>query len=72
MFDHTCTECERRVLIFPSQVTSLVNTDHAIIVAFTCWCGAEQTHGHRPGPPGARRRLILLSSCSTTNAPVVT
>lgn len=43
MFDHTCTECERRQLIFPSQVTSLVNTDHGIIVAFTCWCGAEQT-----------------------------
>ena len=43
MFDHTCTECERRQLIFPSQVTSLVNTDHGIIVAFTCWCGADQT-----------------------------
>ena len=43
MFDHTCTECERRVMIFPSQVTSLVNTDKAIIVAFTCWCGADQT-----------------------------
>ena len=43
MFDHTCTECEKRQLIFPSQITSLVNTDHAIVVAFTCWCGAAQT-----------------------------
>lgn len=43
MFDHVCTACERRQLIFSSQVTSLVNTDHGIIVAFTCWCGAPQT-----------------------------
>ena len=43
MFDHYCTACDKRQLIFPSQVTSLVNTDHGIIVAFTCWCGADQT-----------------------------
>jgi len=43
MFDHYCTACDKRQLIFPSQVTSLVNTDHGIIVAFECWCGAEQT-----------------------------
>ena len=43
MFDHHCTACDKRQLIFPSQVTSLVNTDHGIIVAFECWCGAEQT-----------------------------
>lgn len=43
MFDHHCTACDRTQLIFPSQVTSLVNTDHGIIVAFECWCGAEQT-----------------------------
>jgi hypothetical protein len=43
MFDHLCTACGKRQLIFPSQVTSLVNTDHGIIVAFECWCGAEQT-----------------------------
>ncbi len=43
MFDHHCTACERRQLIFPSQVTSLVNTDHGILMAFECWCGAEQT-----------------------------
>ncbi|MBZ5739135.1 hypothetical protein [Nocardioides mangrovi] len=43
MFDHQCTACEKRQLIFTSQVTSLTNTDHGIVVAFTCWCGAAQT-----------------------------
>jgi len=43
MFDHHCTACDKRQLIFPSQVTSLVNSEHGIIVAFECWCGAEQT-----------------------------
>ena len=53
MFDHHCTACDRRQLIFPSQVTSLDNTDHGIVVSFTCWCGADQTvvtgnHARRP------------------------
>lgn len=43
MFDHDCTACQRRQLIFPSQVTSLVNTEHGILMSFECWCGAEQT-----------------------------
>ena len=43
MFDHYCTACDKRQLIFPSQVTSLVNTDHGIVVDFTCWCGAAQS-----------------------------
>jgi hypothetical protein len=43
MFDHNCTACGKRQLIFPGQVTSLVNTDEGIFVTFTCWCGAEQT-----------------------------
>lgn len=42
MFDHHCTACAKRQLIFPGQVTGMVNTDHGIVVAFTCWCGAEQ------------------------------
>jgi hypothetical protein len=42
MFDHVCSSCGKRQLIFPSQVTSLVNTDHGIEVTHTCWCGAEQ------------------------------
>lgn len=42
MFDHQCTACEKRQLIFPSQVTDMANTDHGIVVTFTCWCGADQ------------------------------
>jgi hypothetical protein len=43
MFDHHCTSCDKRQLIFPSQVTTMTNTEHGIVVAFTCWCGAGQT-----------------------------
>jgi len=43
VFDHHCTTCDRRQLIFPSQVTSLDNTDHGIVVAFVCWCGSGQS-----------------------------
>jgi hypothetical protein len=43
MFDHYCTVCDKRQLIFPSQLTSLTNTDHGIVIGFTCWCGTEQT-----------------------------
>lgn len=42
MFDHLCTQCEKRQLIFSSQITTMANTDHGIVVGFTCWCGAEQ------------------------------
>lgn len=42
MFDHHCTSCAKRQLIFPSQVTGMANTDEGIVVAFTCWCGVEQ------------------------------
>ena len=55
MFDHHCTACAKRQLIFPSQVTGMVNTDHGIIVAFTCWCGADQTmlSGAKAAPAAA-------------------
>ncbi|MXG89262.1 hypothetical protein [Nocardioides flavescens] len=43
MFDHHCSACDKRQLIFPSQVNALVNTADGIQVSFTCWCGAEQT-----------------------------
>jgi hypothetical protein len=42
MFDHLCTACAKRQLIFPSQITGMANTDHGIVVSFTCWCGADQ------------------------------
>ena len=66
MFDHHCTACGKRQLIFPSQITSMDNTEHGIVVAFRCWCGADQTMRHRPqgrrpsergrSLPDARRR----------------
>ncbi len=43
MFVHTCSACERRQLVFPSQIKALANTDHGIVVSFTCWCGADQS-----------------------------
>ncbi len=43
MFDHHCTACGQRELIFPSQITGLTNTDHGIVVEFECWCGSAQT-----------------------------
>ena len=43
MFDITCTACSKRQLIFPSQVTAVVNDARGIVVSCTCWCGAEQT-----------------------------
>ena len=42
MFDNVCTSCHRRQLIFPSQVTAVDNTEHGIVVSYTCWCGATQ------------------------------
>ena len=39
MFDINCPACERRQLIFPSQVTNLVNDEQGIVVFYTCWCG---------------------------------
>ena len=43
MFDHFCTACRQRQLIFPTQVTSIANDERGVHVRFTCWCGAEQT-----------------------------
>jgi len=50
VFAHHCTACDRSQLIFASQVTGLVNTDHGIVVSFSCWCGSEQSlvTGARP------------------------
>ncbi len=55
MFDRHCSACDRTQLIFPSQITGVANTDHGILVSYTCWCGAEQTwltgtaaHADRP------------------------
>ena len=60
MFDHHCTDCGKRQLIFPSQITSMNNTDHGIIVAFRCWCGAEQTMV--TGRAAARRPKVAVAA----------
>lgn len=43
MFVNTCTACDRRQLIFPSQIVGVLNRDDEIAVDYTCWCGAAQT-----------------------------
>ncbi len=54
MFDNNCQVCAARVLIFPSQVTSLANTADGIKVSFTCWCGTEQSRiTGKAGEPAA-------------------
>lgn len=40
MFDYHCPECERRQLIFSSQIAHVINDEQGIAVVFTCWCGA--------------------------------
>ncbi len=43
MFLNHCSACDKSMLIFPSRITSLANTEHGIVVHFACWCGSEQT-----------------------------
>ncbi|WP_310961576.1 hypothetical protein [Nocardioides terrisoli] len=44
MFTHDCSACQRRQLIFPSQVRAIVRVPGGTRLDFTCWCGAEQIH----------------------------
>lgn len=60
MFDHNCTACGKRQLVFPSQVVSVVNTAAGIVVTHTCWCGAEQTWV--TGKAVAERRGVTLAA----------
>lgn len=60
MFDNFCTACDKRQLIFPSQVTSMNNTDEGIVLTFTCWCGAEQSL--TTGKAAARRSKVALAA----------
>ena len=39
MFDHYCPACEKRQLLFGSQIKRIVNDEHGIVVLLTCWCG---------------------------------
>jgi len=60
MFDHHCTACARRQLIFPSQITAMTNTEQGIVVSFTCWCGSEQTM--TTGRAAARSGKVTLAA----------
>lgn len=39
MFDFHCSECNRRQVLFPSQVEQVINDERGITVIVRCWCG---------------------------------
>lgn len=39
MFDFNCPECNRRQVLFPSQVKQIINDEHGMAVIVRCWCG---------------------------------
>ncbi len=39
MFEFHCAECDRRQVLFPSQVHQVINDDRGIAVIVRCWCG---------------------------------
>lgn len=43
MFTHHCSACDRRMLIFPSQILSVREHADGLAYQLECWCGAEQT-----------------------------
>lgn len=53
MFTNKCTACDKKMLIFPSQVTGMAQIDGVIAMAYTCWCGSEQLwhDGAKGGQP---------------------
>jgi hypothetical protein len=58
LFTHDCTACDRQQLIFPSMVSAVTHTDAGTEVAFTCWCGAEQSVVRGGGAPRPERTLV--------------
>lgn len=43
MFARECTECGKRMLVFPSQIIALKEAGPAVELTYECWCGAVQT-----------------------------
>lgn len=43
VFTHVCSACDKRQLIFPSQVTAVAKGARGPVATFTCWCGATQS-----------------------------
>ncbi len=58
---HLCSACDKRQLIFPSQITAVADSDHGVLATFTCWCGAEQTAPLDLVPSRARGEKVLAA-----------
>ncbi len=58
VFVHTCSACERRQLIFPSQFTAVAAGEQGPVATFTCWCGAEQTASVNWAPAAPAREPV--------------
>ncbi len=43
MFIRRCSTCERRQLVFPSQLAGIATTAHGVEVSYRCWCGDVQS-----------------------------
>jgi hypothetical protein len=64
MFDHYCPACEKRQLLFGSQITGIVNDEQGIVVLLTCWCGepAAVRTGKDAGTGSTPARAHALAS----------
>jgi hypothetical protein len=60
MFDNYCAECNKRQLIFPSQIKHMVNDESGIVVFYECWCGA--LNAWRTGSATEAERPLALAS----------
>ncbi|NPC98284.1 hypothetical protein [Nocardioides sp. zg-DK7169] len=60
MFTHVCSACDKRQLIFPSQVTAVAAGAHGPVATFTCWCGATQSAPLRLVADSRRPREVEL------------
>ena len=63
MFDYHCPACARRQLLFPAQVSGIVNDERGIAVLVTCWCGEPGTirTGRAAHDSGARGSEHVLA-----------
>jgi hypothetical protein len=60
MFVNTCTACDKRQLIFPSQFKAVESTPAGTLIHYTCWCGAEQSWPG--GLDGTRREPVAVAA----------
>ncbi|GAB3259534.1 hypothetical protein GCM10027425_22020 [Alteromonas gracilis] len=45
MFTAHCPACQKRSLVFPSQVSRWgKDSDGSLTARYNCWCGKDQTH----------------------------